>query len=297
MKPTKYIWMDGTIVPWKDAHIHILSHALHHGSGAFEGIRFYATAQGSALFRLDDHLERLKRSWSYLYEKMPYRKKQLTRALVQLIKKNDLHEGYVRIIVSLGYKALGVSALNVPAHLAIAVYPWDYIGKKSVRVKTSSLMRLHPSTARLDGKITGQYVNALIAGREAKKLGYDEALLLDYRGYVAEGPAENIFMVKNNMLYTPLPHAILPGITRDTIITLAKDHAIRVVEKNIRLTELYGADECFFTGTAIEIVPILSIDKKKIGTGRYPVTELLRKEYLCLVQGTHSKYNRWLTPL
>ena len=298
MKPTKFIWMNGKYCVWDKAQTHILSHTLHHGGGAFEGIRLYATdhagEKGSALFRLEDHLKRLEHSVSMFYEKIPFTRQELTSAICMLIKKNKIVEGYVRIIVFFGYKNLGVSAQKIPLNVAIAVYPWDYFNKKSVCVKTSKLIRLHPQSAHLESKIIGHYFNAMLAGREAKKAGYDEALLLDYRGFVAEGPAENIFIVKKKTLFTPTTYSILPGITRDTIMKIARNLTIRVIEKNMKLSEFYAADECFFTGTATEVTPIVKIDNHTIGIGKNPITLQLKQAYLDIVQGKNKNYKHWL---
>lgn len=295
MKPTHYLWMDGRILAWKNAKVHVLSHTLHHGCGAFEGIRVYATPKGPALFRLQDHLKRLQTSFGYFYERLSYSQKELENATVNLIKKNNLDKGYVRIIVFFGMKEMGVSATQLPIHTVIAVYPWNYLKKTEVCVKTVNIRRLHPKTAHLDAKIIGHYFNSALAGREAKWAGYDEALQLDYKGYVAEGPAENIFMVKKGTLYTPTTHSILPGITRDTIIKIAQDLGIKVVEKNLKLKDFYTADEAFFTGTAIEIVPIVELDNHVIGTGKSPVTKHLKKIYQSLVHGKVQKYLHWQT--
>ncbi len=293
---TKFVWLDGKFVSFDKAQIHLLNHSLHYGSAAFEGERFYLTSRGSAIFRLPEHTERLFSSAKAIGIKIPYTKEQIIRVTRKLIRKNKLTEGYIRPIAFYGAK-MGLFPGGSPVHVAIAAWPWGaYLGEKPIKVRMSPIMRSHPDSVFPYAKISGYYANSIFATREAREAGFDEALLLDANGFVAEGPGENIFMVKQGILYTPMPGSILPGITRASIIQIAGNMGIRVKEKKIKPHELRQADELFFTGTAAEVTPIGMIDSKKIGNGGVgPVTHMLKEQYLRAVRGEDPKYYRWLT--
>lgn len=297
LKPTKYIWMDGKFKKWKDATIHLITHTLHYGTGAFEGIRFYDTPKGAAVFRLADHTKRFFYSAKAAGIKIPYSQKQISDVILQLLKKNKIKSGYIRPIAWYGEGHMGVNPIGAPINVAIACWPWGaYLAQESIRMMTSSFIRIHPKSTVSDAKISGNYANSIQAVLEAKKAGYDEALFLDYKGNVAEGAAENIFMVKKDVLITPPPGSILPGFTRDSIIKLAKDLGYKVIEKTIKLKDLYNADEVFLTGTASEIVPVSVIDKKTIAKGKVgPVSKSLNKVFMAVVEGENPKYKKWLT--
>lgn len=297
MDKTKYIWIDGEFRHWEEAHFHLLTHTLHYGAGAFEGIRFYETDQGPAIFRLKEHTERLFYSARAIGMKIPYSQKQMNDATIELIQKNKVKSGYIRPLAFYGYGKMGLNPAGAPVVTTIAAWPWgSYLGEAAVRVKTSEFIRIHPQSTVADAKITGHYVNSILASIEVKKAGYDEALFLDYRGNVAEGPGENIFYVKNGVLYTPKLGAILAGITRESVIRVARDAGYKIVEKDIRLRDLYDSDECFFTGTAAEITAIASIDDKTIGTGEAgPVTAQLKSNYMGIVHGKNNQYKKWLS--
>lgn len=291
------IWMDGKIVHSKDAKIHVLTHTLHYGGGVFEGIRFYNTKHGRAVFRLPDHLNRLFYSASRLSMKIPYSRIQLASAIKQVIIANKFKQGYIRPIVFFGDEQLGVYPLNCKVHVAIAAFPWDeYLGSKPITVKISSFIRIHPKSSYTDAKICGHYVNSILANLEAKKAKYDEAVLLDYRGNVSEGTGENIFIVKNNVLMTPSTGNILKGITRASILQIAKDQKIPAKELKIGKKALYSADESFFSGTAAQIVAIKSFDRRSVGIGKMgPLTKKLAAFFLKTVHGEIPKYKKWLT--
>ena len=296
MEETKFIWMDGKFVAWKDAKIHVLTHTLHYGAGVFEGIRCYETAKGTAVFRLKDHIDRLYYSADTLKMKIPFSKEEFTEAVKETVRKNSLKAGYIRPICFFGYGKMGLNPAGAPVNCSIAVWPWGkYLGEGDVKVKTSKYMRLHPKSTYSEAKITGHYVNSIFASVEAKDAGYDEALLLDYAGNVAEGPGENLFIIKDGKLLTPPLGAILKGITRASIIQLAKDHEIKVEEKTLTLKDVYNADEAFFSGTAAEVTAIESIDGKKIGNkAPGPITTKLRDLFMDIVHGKNKKYESWL---
>lgn len=297
LKPTKYVWMDGKFKKWKDATIHLITHTFHYGAGAFEGVRFYDTPKGTAVFRLADHTKRLFYSANAIGIKVPYSQKVFNEAIVELLRKNKVKGGYIRPIVWYGAGHMGVNPIHAPVNVAIASWPWGaYLAHDSIKVMTSSFIRIHPKSTVSDAKINGHYANSIQAILEVKKKGYDEALFLDYKGDVAEGAAENIFMVKKNVLITPPKGSILPGITRDSIMKVAKDLGYKVQEKTIKLKDLYGADEVFLTGTAAEVVPVRMVDKKKIGQGTAgPVAKALKAAFMDIVQGRNPKYKKWLT--
>ncbi len=296
MQTTRKIWLDGKLVDWQKAKIHILTHTLHYGAGVFEGIRFYDTKAGPAVFKLKEHLDRLFFSAGCLKMKIPFSKEEIRKAIKNLIKINKIREGYIRPIIYFGYGIMGLNPKKAPVNCAIAVWPWSsYLGEKAVKVKISKFIRIHPRSTFSQAKICGHYVNSIFASMEAKEKGFDEALLLDYQRNVAEGPGENIFMVKNKTLITPAPGSILAGITRKTIIQLAKDLSYKVKEKRITPSELKKADELFFCGTAAEVTAIKQLDDKVISKGKIgPVTEILKNEYLKIVHGKNEKYQHWL---
>lgn len=299
---TKEIWMDGTIVPWADAKVHILTHSLHYGVGVFEGIRFYDCDGRAGAFRLRDHLRRFYESAKIVSMKLPFSSEELENACIQMIKRSGLKEGYVRPLGFIGEEPnVGLWAFDNQIHVSIIVYGWGaYLGEhglsKGVRVKTSSFMRHHRNIALTSGKITGQYFNSVLAKREAVLSGYDEALMLDPEGYVAEGSGENIFFIKDGRAYTPTKSSILRGLTRDTAIHLLNDMGVQVHETSLTRDELYVCDELFFTGTAAEITPIREIDHREVGQGTPgPVTKKLQAAYGDLVRGRNASYASWIT--
>ncbi len=301
----KYIWMSGEFVPWDEAKVHVLTHALHYASSVFEGLRFYRTKKGLAIFRLRDHLRRLEDSAKIYRMEIPYTIEELESVIKELIVKNELLDvemGYIRPLVYRGYHSLGVNPMNCPVEVAIAAYEWgQYLGpeaiEKGVDVMVSTWNRAAPNTFPPMSKSTGNYANAQLIKMEALLNGYDEGIALNYLGFVSEGSGENIFVVKNGVIYTPpLDACILPGITRDTVIVLARERGYEVRETHIPREFLYIADEVFFTGTAAEITPVRSIDKIVIGEGkRGPITEELQKLYFALVKGEMEDKWGWLT--
>ena len=297
MDETKYIWMDGKFVDWKDAKIHILTHTLHYGLGVFEGIRFYETPKGPAVFRLKDHTRRLFNGAKKAYMDVPYTEEQINKAIVETIRKNEVKAGYIRPIFFYGYGKMGLDPHGAPVNVSIAVWPWgSYLGEEAVKVKTSKFIRIHPESTYADCKICGHYVNSIFACLEAKEKGCHEALLLDYKGFVSEGPGENVFYIKDSKIYTPPLGNILPGITRDSVIQIAKDEGYEVVEKDTTLDELKNGDELWFTGTAAEVTSIKQLDDTIIGNGKVgPTTSKLRKIFLEAVHGKNKKYGKWLT--
>lgn len=297
MQEVSKIWMDGELVVWKDAKTHVLAHTLHYGAGAFEGIRFYETEKGVAVFRLKDHINRLFYSASVIGLESPFSKEELTKAILETIRSNEIKSGYIRPLFVYGYGKMGLSPQGAEVNCIIAVWPWDsYLGEDIVRVKVSKYIRPHPKTTDPKAKICGNYVNSILASLEAHKEGYDEALLLDYNGNVAEGPGENIFMVKEGKLFTPASDSILEGITRDSVIFLARDLGIDCEKREIKLLEFTDASEAFFTGTAAEVISIGEIDGQKIGDGKMgEVTLQLKNLYSRVVRGKEEKYGEWLT--
>ncbi len=299
IQEVKKIWMNGKLVDWKEAKIHVLTHALHYGSGVFEGIRCYKTIKGPAVFRLKEHLQRLHSSARLYFMQLPYTVEELSKATKELIKANGLKECYIRPIAFRGYGEMGLNPLKSPIDVSIAVWPWGtYLGeeglKNGIKTKISSFQRISPNTLPPLAKATGQYVNSILAKMEALNSGCDEAVMLDYRGFVSEGPGENIFLVKNGAIYTPPEHAsILKGITRDSIITIARDMGYAVVETDVTRASLYTADEVFFTGTAAELTPIREIDGYKIGEpGK--ITKKLQDKFFEITKGKDEKYKAWL---
>ncbi|GAB4114932.1 MAG: branched-chain amino acid transaminase [Sideroxydans sp.] len=295
-----FIWHDGKLVPWREATTHVLTHTLHYGMGVFEGVRAYKTAQGTAIFRLQEHTDRLFNSAHIFKMKMPWDKATLMEAQKEVVRANTLESCYIRPIVFYGSEAMGIGASTLSVHVAIAAWPWGaYLGKegmeKGIRVKTSSFTRHHVNINMCRAKSVGTYTNSILAHQEVVQDGYQEALLLDVDGYVAEGSGENIFIVKKGKLFTPDLTSCLEGITRESIITLAKDMGLEIIEKRITRDEVYCAEEAFFTGTAAEVTPIRELDTRVIGSGsRGPVTTRLQQAFFDIVSGKDTKYAGWL---
>ncbi|MEW6314557.1 MAG: branched-chain amino acid transaminase [Pseudomonadota bacterium] len=295
------IWYDGKLVPWREATTHVLTHTLHYGMGVFEGVRAYSTTRGPAIFRLHEHTDRLFRSAHILAMKMPYDKATVNDAQREVIRQNKLESGYLRPMAFYGSEAMGISAKSLSVHVIVAAWPWGaYLGKdaleKGIRVKTSSFSRHHVNVTMCKAKANGNYINSILAHREAEQDGYDEALLLDVDGFVAEGSGENIFIVRKGKLYTPDLTSALEGITRDTIVALATELGVPVLEKRITRDEVYSADEAFFTGTAAEVTPIRELDNRSIGNGtRGPITTRLQQAYFDCVTGRAQAHLDWLT--
>ncbi len=295
------IWYDGAMVPWRDATTHVLTHSLHYGLAVFEGLRAYDTKKGAAIFRLKEHIDRLFASAHIYMMKIPFSKKELMDACLNVVKENNLSSCYIRPIAFYGSEKMGVSPKGATVHVAIAAWPWGaYLGaegiEKGIRVKTSSFSRHHVNVTMCRAKYSGTYANSILANQEAVDHGYDEALLLDVDGFVAEGAGENLFIVKNNTIYEPELTSALMGITRDTILTLAADLGLNVKSKRLTRDDVYTADEAFFTGTAAEVTPIRELDNRVIGTGqRGPVTEKLQTLFFNLVNGREEKHGGWLS--
>lgn len=298
---SKKIWMDGKFVDWADANVHILTHTLHYGSGAFEGIRCYKTKSGSAVFRLQEHVDRLFDSCRILNVNPPFSPAKIKKAIVDTIKINKLKECYIRPIIYIGHGAMGLYPKDNPIRVAIAVWPWGaYLGedgiKNGIRIKVSSFSRLHVNVTMTKSKTCGDYVNSTLAKSEAIACGYDEALLLDTNGFVSEGTGQNIFIVRNGVLKTPPLPSVLEGITRKSIIEMAQKKKIRNSEVNFTRDEIYIADEAFFTGTAAEVTPIREVDGRVIGNGKPgPITGKLQDLFFKIVKGEDKAYKSWLT--
>ena len=297
------IWFDGEMLPWRDAKIHILTHTLHYGMGVFEGIRAYKTEYGTAIFRLPAHTDRLFNSAHIMRIKMPFTREVINQACLDVVLNNQLDSAYIRPVVFYGSEGMGLRADNLKTHVAIAAWEWGaYLGpeglEKGIRIRTSSYTRHHVNISMCKAKANGHYINSMLALQEAQDNGYDEALLLDNEGYVSEGSGENIFIVRDGKIYTPDISSALEGITRDTIVELAKECDYTVVEKRITRDEVYIADEAFFTGTAAEVTPIRELDNRTIGTGgKGPVTGKLQQLYFDCVNGRHKDHKDWLSLL
>jgi branched-chain amino acid aminotransferase len=299
MQELEKIWMNGELIDWADAKIHVGSHGLHYGSGVFEGIRAYETPKGSAVFRLTEHLQRLHNSARLLHMELPYTVEELRAASMELIGANGVAECYLRPIAFFGYGELGVAATGNPVDVVILSWPWGtYLGaeglEKGIRVKISSWARVGSNMIPHVAKATGIYLNSMLAVMEANRAGYEEAILLTSDGFIADGSGENVFLVKDGTIYTPdLSASILPGITRDTIIQIAQDLGYTVVEKQLIRTDLYLADEAFMTGTAAEVTPLREVDDHPIGAPG-PVTLAIQKAYLDTVRGKSERWSHWL---
>jgi len=295
------IWYDGKLVPWREATTHVLTHTLHYGMGVFEGVRAYETAMGTAIFRLQAHTDRLFRSAHILGMAIPYSKDELNEATRAAVRENQLKSAYIRPMCFYGSEGMGLRADNLQVHVIIAAWHWGaYLGEEGqtngIKVRTSSYNRHHVNVTMCRAKANGNYMNSMMALREALACGCDEALLLDTEGYVSEGSGENIFIVRDGKLYTPDVTSALDGITRATVVQLAADAGLQVIEKRITRDEVLIADEAFFTGTAAEVTPIRELDGRPIGSGRRgPVTEALQTAYFDLVYGRGSRYPQWLT--
>jgi len=301
LQATEKIWLNGSFVKWDDAKVHVLTHTLHYGTGVFEGIRCYKTDSGSAVFRLQEHVDRLFDSAHICQMDIPFTREAVAEAILETIRVNKIDACYIRPLAYLGYGAMGIFPKENPVQLAIAVWPWgSYLGedglKNGIRVKISSFTRPNVNSTMVRSKTTANYANSLLAKREALKDGYDEAMLLDTAGYVAEGSGENVFMVRKGLIKTPPLTAILEGITRDTIMQLARERGMRLVEERFTRDELYIADEAFFTGTAAEITPIREVDNRKIGGGKPgPITNELQSAFFDIVHGRDGRHADWLT--
>jgi len=295
------IWLDGEWLPWRDAKVHVLTHTLHYGVGVFEGLRAYKAELGTAIFRLREHTDRLFRSAHILNMRIPFDKETLNRIQCEVVSKNDLEQGYIRPMCFFGSEGMGLRADNLNVHVMMAAWDWgSYLGaenmKTGIRVKTSSFTRNHVNSVMCKAKANGNYMNSILALQEALSSGYDEALLLDHEGYVAEGSGENIFIVRHGRLYTPDLTSALEGITRDALMQLAEEIGLEVVEKRMTRDEVYIADEAFFTGTAAEVTPIRELDQRIISDGgRGPVTEQLQSLYFDYVHGRRDDHREWLT--
>ena len=295
------IWFDGKLIDWRDARIHVLTHSLHYGMGVFEGVRAYKTDSGTAIFRLAEHTRRLFNSAKIFQMQLPYTFEQIVQAQKDVVKANRLESCYLRPIAWIGSEKLGVSPRGNTIHVSVAAWSWGaYLGEeglaKGIRVKTSSYTRHHVNVSLVRAKASGYYINSILANQEVTAHGYDEALLLDTEGYVSEGAGENVFIVRNGILYTPDLASCLDGVTRDSVITLARDLGIEVREKRITRDEMYCADEAFFTGTAAEVTPIRELDDRQIGEGRRgPITGKLQSLFFDVVAGRSERYSHWLS--
>jgi branched-chain amino acid aminotransferase len=295
------IWMDGQMIEWRDAKIHVLSHTLHYGCGAFEGVRAYDAVGGSAIFRLREHTERLFNSAKILRMALPYTIEQVMEAQRLVVKANELRSCYIRPLTWIGSEKLGVSPKGNTVHLMVAAWPWGaYLGeeglKRGIRVKTSSYTRHHVNITMTQAKAVSNYTNSILANMEATEDGYDEALLLDASGFVSEGAGENLFVIRKGVVYTPdLSAGALNGITRDTVFAICQDLGLKLIEKRITRDEVYIADEAFFTGTAAEVTPIRELDRVSLGSGsRGPITEKIQSAFFDIVNGRNAKYGEWL---
>lgn len=298
------IWFDGEMVPWRDAQIHVLTHTLHYGMGVFEGVRAYQTeSRGTCIFRLNEHTTRLLDSAKIMNMTVPFSKAELNEAQRAAVRENKLSEAYIRPLIFLGSEGMGLRAAGLKVHVAVAAWSWpSYMAPETrelgIKVRTSSYTRHHVNISMTRAKASGHYINSMLALQEALSAGADEALLLDPEGYVAEGSGENVFIVRDGIIYTPELTACLNGITRNTVFHLAKECGYPLVEKRITRDEVYIADEAFFTGTAAEVVPIREVDGRVIGAGRRgPITEKLQALYFDQVKGRRSQFAEWLTPV
>lgn len=296
-----FIWYDGKMVPWREATTHVLTHSLHYGLAVFEGVRAYNTEIGTAIFRLKEHTDRLFNSAHIYMMKMPYSREELMEAQLEVVRANKLESCYIRPIAFFGSEKMGISTRGASVHVSIAAWPWGaYLGedglKRGIRVKTSSYSRHHVNVSMCRAKYSGTYANSILANMEATEHGYDEALLLDVDGFVAEGAGENLFVIKDNKIYEPEIASALVGITRASVIEIAAELGYQVVSKRLTRDDIYTADEAFFTGTAAEVTPIRELDGRIIGAGsRGPVTEKIQTRFFDVVNGRAPEYHHWLT--
>ncbi len=302
IQPVDKIWMDGKLLDWEDATVHVLTHALHYGSGAFEGVRAYETARGPAVFRLSDHVRRLFRSCHVYQMEIPFSQEEVAQAVLDTVRANGLRSCYIRPLVYRGYGEMGLNPLFAPVNVTVACWPWgSYLGdeglQKGVRAKISSWKRNDHNILPPGAKATGQYINSGLAKVEAVTAGYDEAIMLNMAGYVTDGSGENVFIVKEGALHTPPFQAgCLDGITRDSIMTIARGLGVTVLERNLSRLDLYTADEAFYTGTAAEVVPIREVDDRAVGAnGPGPVTKELQRVFFAAAHGEDPRYESWLT--
>ena len=296
-----FIWQDGSWVDWRDAKVHVLTHTLHYGLGVFEGVRAYHAEKGTAIFRLQEHTDRLFRSAHIMNMKLPHTKEELNQVQIDALRKNKLDTAYIRVMSFLGSEGMGLRADNLKVHTMVAAWSWGaYLGaeaiEKGIRIRTSSYTRNHHNSTFCKAKANGNYINSILALQEAQANGYDEALMLDHQGFAAEGSAENLFIIRKGVIYTPETTSALEGITRDSVMTIARDLGYEVIEKRITRDEIYVADEAFFTGSAAEVTPIRELDNRQIGTGsRGVITEQLQTAYFDAVHGRSNTYAEWLT--
>ncbi len=297
MKHSEKIWFNGKMIEWNDAKVHVMANSLQYGTGVFEGIRCYETKKRRAIFRLEEHVDRLFFSAESIYMDLPWTKKEITEAIIETVRVNsDMKSSYIRPFFYYGFSKIGLNPKDSPIEGAIGLFDMSkYLGEESARVKVSNYMRIHPKTSVLEAKISGYYVNSILANVKAIKEGYTEALMLDYEGYVAEGSAENFFIVKDSVIITPPLGTILNGITRKSIIELADYLNYEFKEEKITLDDALNADECFFTGTATELAPIASINDQKIRYENGPVTQKLKENFMRVIKGENKDFEKWLT--
>ncbi len=298
METTKFIWKNGEMLPWEQAMTHVLTHTLHYGAAAFEGVRAYETPKGTAIFRLQEHTDRLFYSAKVIGMEVPYSKEEINEATKKVVRENEVEACYIRPIFYYGYGKMGLNPIGAPIDAVIACWPWGkYLPVDVVNVKISDFIRIHPKTGVTDAKISGHYVNSIMACLEiAKDEYFHEALFLDYEGNIAEGPGENFFIVKNGVIYTPPLGNILAGITRSSIMEVARDLGYTVEEKVLKPEDAWGADEAFFTGTAAEVTAIGTLDRKQIADGKMgPITTQIKETYLKAIRGGLPQYEKWLT--
>ena len=295
------IWMDGDLLDWSDAKIHVLTHTLHYGTGVFEGVRAYETSAGPAIFRLNDHTERLFNSADLIGMSIPYSPEELNDAQANIVRENKLNNAYIRPMCFYGSEGMGLRADNLKVHVCIAAWDWgSYLGDdkitNGIKVKVTDFPKRCEKSMLHKAKASGNYLYSMLALKDALNSGFDEALILDVDNYVNEGSGENFFMVKDDILYTPRDHTVLNGITRQTIIDISKDLDLEVLEKDISVDDVKVADEAFFTGTAAEVTPVVQVDQSKIGDGTTgKITRKVQKEYFDLIRGKNTKYDHWLT--
>lgn len=296
-----YIWMDGEVVPWRDAKVHVLTHTLHYGMGVFEGVRAYDAKKGPAIFRLQEHSARLLNSMKIMGMKSPFDLDTIMQSQIDMMRKNELKSGYIRPMAYYGSEGMGIRADNLRVHLMVAAWQWGtYLGDESlqngIRVRVSSYARHHVNVTMCRAKANGHYINSMLALQEAVQCGYDEALMLDTSGFVMEGSGENLFVIRNGVVYTPDLTSALDGITRNTVMKIIADEGLQLIEKRITRDEVYICDEAFFTGTAAEVTPIREIDDRPIGNGgRGPITERIQSRFFDAVKGNIPEYESWLT--